>query len=67
MSETDGYERVHPEQMLWVCPECGGVLDSFGDPELIQMRRDIDWTSNPAAVICHDCEQRYRIRFDPIG
>lgn len=68
----DGYERVHPEQTLWICPECGGALDPLGDPERAEERNEVDWREEPErwadepAVECLYCGQRYRVRFEPV-
>jgi hypothetical protein len=66
------YERVRPDQTLWVCPECGGVLEPLGDPDRDKERNKEDWWDNPTewaddpAVDCIDCRQRFRVQFIPV-
>ena len=72
MTKIDEYERVHPEQTLWICPECGGPLDPLGNPERAEERNEVDWWDEPEkwadepAAVCSDCGQRYRVQFEAL-
>lgn len=49
MTESiEGYERVHIDQTLWICPECDGVLDPLGGlRERDEQRNSVDWWDEP--------------------
>lgn len=68
----DDIKRVHPEEVLWVCPDCGSPVDPLGNRDLAERRNDEDWWDNPhewsdvPAVECTGCGKRYRLRLDPV-
>lgn len=66
------YQRVHPSETLWVCPDCGGALDPLGDPDRAEERSSKDWWDDPEkwadvpAMECVECGQRFRINFEVV-
>jgi hypothetical protein len=66
------YERVRPDQILWICTECEGVLEPLGNLDRDDERNKEDWWkeaerwADEPAVVCSKCDQRYRVRFEPV-